>query len=108
MVGSNRERFLAVLKHRIPDRVPVTDLDIDGSIVEKITGVKTSGGGQQSPTIDRKTGWQKVLRNIDALIDAHRALDFDAFLLTNYRMSRKGYKPKFLDKETFLTNGVEG
>jgi uroporphyrinogen decarboxylase len=102
MVGSNRERFLAVLKHRIPDRVPVTDLDIDGSIVEKITGVKTSGGGQQSPTIDRKTGWQKVLRNIDALIDAHRALDFDAFLLTNYRMSRKGYKPKFLDKETFI------
>lgn len=82
--------------------VPITDLDVDGSIVEKVTGVKMSGGGQQSPTIGEEASWQIVLRNIDAVIDAHRKLDFDAFLLTDYRMVRKRYKPKFLDKETFI------
>jgi len=102
MVWSHRDRFLAVLQHKIPDMVPITDLDIDGSIIEKVTGVKMSGGGQQSPTIGDEVSWQTVLRNIDAVIDAHRKLDFDAFLLTDYRMVRKGFKPKFIDHETFV------
>ena len=102
MVWSKRERFLAVLEHKVPDMVPITDLDIDGSIVEKVTGVKMSGGGQQSPTIGEEASWQTVLKNIDAVIDTHRKLDFDAFLLTNYRLVRKGYNPKFLDQETFI------
>jgi uroporphyrinogen decarboxylase len=102
MILSHRERFFAVLEHKIPDLVPITDLDVDGSIVEKITGVNMGGGGQQSPTIGSEVSWEKTLRNIDALINTHRMLDFDAFLLTNYRMSRKGYKPKFLDQETFI------
>lgn len=102
MVWSHRDRFLAVLERRRPDMVPITDLDIDGSIIEKVTGVQMSGGGQQSPTIGEEANWQTVLRNIDAIIDAHRKLDFDAFLLTNYRLVRKGYKPKFIDQETFI------
>jgi len=43
-----------------------------------------SGGGQQSPTIWGDDTWHAALRSLDAAIEAHRKLDFDAFLLTNY------------------------
>jgi len=102
LASPHKERFLAVLEHRIPDMVPITDLDIDGSLVEKITGVKVSGGGQQSPTIWGDDTWHAALRSLDAAMEAHRKLDFDAFLLTNYRLARRGYKLTFIDDSTFV------
>jgi len=102
LTSLHKERFLAVLERRLPDMVPITDLDIDGSIIGKITGVRVSGGGQQSPTIGGKDSWRAVLGNIDAVIEAHRKLGFDAFLLTNYRLVKRGYRQEFLDDNTFV------
>jgi len=98
---SHRERILTAIDLREPDMVPITDLALDPPIIEKITGKKMEGfsyvGGSRG-----KKPWENSRKEILALLEACRRLDFDAVNIEDYVLTSKEYFPVFIDNETFV------
>jgi len=85
-----------------PDMVPVSDLDVDSRVIEKVTGVKMHGSGALSPMAEAGGNWQAILEDIGAFTEAHRKLDFDAVVVSDYRLVARDPASKNIGRDTFV------
>jgi uroporphyrinogen decarboxylase len=92
------------MEHKEPDMVPV-DCMLDLLHVERIVNRQTRDAtffaGKNSTNVkeDMNDLW---IQNQRLINDAHRRLDLDSFLVSDYYVFPKGYKPKFIDSDTYV------
>ena len=72
---NKRERFLAALEHREPDRVPIGEMAVDIPILEKITGMTFRGQVSLQAQISADRGAEIVKRDME-IICSRKYFDF--------------------------------
>jgi hypothetical protein len=112
---THKQRFLAAVNLEQPDRVPIDTSFMDLIHVERITGKKAfgagggGGGGAWAISPEVKTDLNKVMvENQRITIEAIRRIDLDAFAVSDYWFFPKGYRHKFIDKDTYVDMWGEG
>jgi uroporphyrinogen decarboxylase len=104
---THKERYLTAINHEEPDRVPIY-AGLDAKFVEKITEKKFAsaksyiGGGvpvskEGSMSDYEVLEWNQILSN-----EAVRKLGLDVFRVSDYWLWPKNYKPRYIDKYTFV------
>ncbi len=102
MPWSHRKRFFAAVNLEEPDTVPMMELGIDPPIVEQITGEKIGGLSIQAASAEDVDTWEDGFKKAMTTVKAYRKLGLDAVAISDYALCRRGYRPKFLNKDTFI------
>lgn len=101
---THKDRYLAAIQHTIPDMVPV-DCSLDLIHVDRIVKQQTR---DESFFAGKDTAHMKedmndlMIRNQKLLNEAHRRLGIDSYLVSDYSIFPKGYKPKFVGPDTYV------
>lgn len=101
---SHKERYLTAIEHREPDMVPV-DCWLDLIHVERITNQKTRNAAYfagKDPSALKEDMNDIMIENQKLINEAHRRLGVDSFFVADYYVYPEGYKPKFLDSNTYV------
>jgi len=85
-----------------PDRVPMMELGIDPPIVEQITGERIGGLSIQAASAEDVDTWEDGFRKVMTTVKAYKMLGLDAVAVSDYALCRRGYRSKFLNKDTFI------
>jgi uroporphyrinogen decarboxylase len=101
MVMSGRKRFFTAVDLSTPDTVPITDLGLDPSIVEAITGEKIEG--YSLVAVSDSNAWESSIKNRIFLQKACMKLGFDGIpAVSDYSLCSKSYQPKTISDTRFI------
>lgn len=99
---------MAAARHERPDIVPIDTSFLDLVHVERITGKRpagtVAGGGAWgfSPEDSRSDLVELGIRNQELTLEATRKIGLDSFAVSDYWLLPKGYRHKFIDKDTYV------
>lgn len=101
---SHRERYLTALGHEEPDMVPV-DCSLDLIHVERIVNKQTRDAAYfagKDPASVKEDMNDIMTKNQRLVNEAHRKLGLDAYVVSDYFVFPRGYKPRFIDANTYV------
>jgi uroporphyrinogen decarboxylase len=102
-----KERYLKTINHEEPDRVPIS-AGLDAKFIEIATGKRFAaaisyiGGGVPVEKEVKMTDYEVLEWNQKLSNEAVRKLGIDAMKISDYWLWPEGYKPRYIDKHTFV------
>lgn len=104
MVMTHRERYLSTIEHKQPDMVLV-DCWLDLVHVERIVSKQTRDvsffAGKNPASVNEDMN-EIMIQNQRLINEAHRRLGVDSLLVSDHYVYPRGYKPKFIDSNTYV------
>ena len=101
---THKERYLTAIEHKEPDVVPV-DCWLDLVHVERIVKKKTRDAGffaGKDPSSVKEDMNDIMIENQKLINETHRRLGVDSLFVADYYIYPRGYKPKFIDSNTYI------
>lgn len=101
---SHRERYLTAINHKEPDMIPV-DCSLDLIHVERIVKKQTRDAtffAGKDPAAVKEDMNDLMIENQRLVNEAHKKLGVDSYVVSDYFVFPRGYKPKFIDSNTYV------
>lgn len=101
---NSKERFWCALRLEEPDRVPITDAEIDARIVSEITGEKIVPFGFYAvpKSIREEDRLPLMERNLRIIAKCHKKLGLDAIMVGKYTIPLYKKRVQWLDERNWV------